>query len=163
MLDMTSWLIRSGLSNWPSRPVRAKVDCCKSCDHFSCQVIDDSATRILSSRVTSCQPQMTGGLICFSYPSAVRYILHPQSTGLLPRQILLVALKKYQVSSASHSVVHHLYKLFKSIHSCQIVPHVIKILQNFWLNLVLFLDLFKLESSSWLLCCILAVCTLQLS
>ena len=34
------------------------------------------------------------------------------------------------------SVVYHLYNLDKSIQSCWIEPHVIQILQNFWLTLV---------------------------
>ena len=56
--DMTSQLIRSGLSDHLSIPVRAKVECCKSHDLFSC-----SATRIPSSSITGHHPQPTGSLI----------------------------------------------------------------------------------------------------
>ena len=33
-LDMTSQFIGSSLSDYPSSPVRAKVESCKSLDHF---------------------------------------------------------------------------------------------------------------------------------
>ena len=40
--------------------------------------------------------------------------------------------------SILHSnLIHYFRNLSKSIRSCQIVPHVMKILQNFWLILVL--------------------------
>ena len=35
------------------------------------------------------------------------------------------------------SIVHHLHDLSKNIQSCWIVPHVTKILQNFWLIIVI--------------------------
>ena len=42
-LDITSQLIQIGLSKHLSHPVRAKVECCKSCKHLSDQVRDCSA------------------------------------------------------------------------------------------------------------------------
>ena len=35
------------------------------------------------------------------------------------------------------SMIHHFHNLGKSIWNCRIVPHIIKILQNFWLTLVI--------------------------
>ena len=62
---MTSRLIGSGLSDHLSSSVRAKVECCKSSDLFSCQVKDCSATRILYSSIMGRHPQPTGSLIFF--------------------------------------------------------------------------------------------------
>ena len=42
VLDMTSWLIGLDLSNYVSSPVRAKVNCCKSLDQFSCRGVRHS-------------------------------------------------------------------------------------------------------------------------
>ena len=42
-----------------------------------------------------------------------------------------------ELSLSQSSVVYHLHDLGKSIQSCQIVPHVTKILQNFWLILII--------------------------
>ena len=39
-----------------------------------------------------------------------------------------------ELSISHFSVAHHLHNLSKSIHSCWIVPHIIEILQNFWLT-----------------------------
>ena len=61
--DMTSWMIRLDLSDSPSSPVRAKVECCESRDFYRCQVTDCSATRILPSSITGCHPQPTGSII----------------------------------------------------------------------------------------------------
>ena len=60
--NMTSRLIRLGLSDHPSTPVRAKVECCKSHDLFSCWVMDCSATRIPSSSITGHHPWSMGSL-----------------------------------------------------------------------------------------------------
>ena len=82
---MTVQLIRSGLSNQPSSPVRTKVECCKSCDFFGCQVMDCSATRIPSSSIMGQHPQSTvslnggGGLILLQ--RGTMHILQPQPTG----------------------------------------------------------------------------------
>ena len=67
---MTSLLIGSGLSDLPSSPVRAKVECYKSHDLFGCQIKDCSATRIQSSSIMGCHPWPTGSLIGVFYPSA---------------------------------------------------------------------------------------------
>ena len=56
---MTSWLIGLSHSDSPFSPVRAKVECCKSSDLFSCQVKDCSATRIISSSIMACHPWPT--------------------------------------------------------------------------------------------------------
>ena len=45
-LDMTSQLIRLGLSNHPSTLIRAKMKCCKTYDHISYPVTNCLATRI---------------------------------------------------------------------------------------------------------------------
>ena len=65
---LTSWLIGLGLSNHPSSPVKAKVECCKS--HG--QVSNCTATRIPSSSITGCHPWPTGSLVGGRgvYPSA---------------------------------------------------------------------------------------------
>ena len=60
---MTSQLIGLGSSNCLSSLVRAKVECCKSCDHCSYWVMDGSATRTPSSSLTGHHPQLTGGCI----------------------------------------------------------------------------------------------------
>ena len=60
---MTSRLIRVALSDSPSSPVKAKVECCKSHDLFSYQVTDSPATRISPLNITDCHPQQTGSLI----------------------------------------------------------------------------------------------------
>ena len=54
------------------------------------------------------------------------------------RKIGWVALGEYQASSAIllSNVVRYLHGHNKSIQSCRIVSHVIRILQNFWLTLV---------------------------
>ena len=56
-------MIRSGLSDHSSGPVRTKVDYCKSHDHFGCQVTDCSATRIPSSSIMDHHPPPMGGLV----------------------------------------------------------------------------------------------------
>ena len=61
--DMTSLLIGLGLSDCPSSSVRAKVEYCKSRDLFDCQVVDCSATRILSSSIMGHYTWPTGSLI----------------------------------------------------------------------------------------------------
>ena len=60
---MTSRLIGLGLSDHPSSPVRAKVECCKSHDLFGCQIKDCSATRTPSLSITGHYPRLTGSLI----------------------------------------------------------------------------------------------------
>ena len=60
---MSSRLIGSGLSDCLSSPVRAKVECCKSCDLFSCRVKDCTATRIPSSSIMGCHSRSTGSLV----------------------------------------------------------------------------------------------------
>ena len=60
---MTSQLIKSGLFNCPSSPVRAKVECCKSRDLFGYQIKDCSATRILFLSITGRHPWPTGSLM----------------------------------------------------------------------------------------------------
>ena len=60
---MTSQMIGSGLSDSPYSPVRAKVKCCKSHDHFGCQIKDCSATRIPSLSITGRHPWPTGSLM----------------------------------------------------------------------------------------------------
>ena len=45
--DITNWLIWLGLSNQPSSPIRAKVECFRSCDHCDNWGTDFSATKIL--------------------------------------------------------------------------------------------------------------------
>ena len=72
--DMTNRLIRLGLSNHLSKPVRAKVKCCESHDCFSCQVTDCSATRIPSyfTLLQRCswrilQPKLTGQMVQWEF------------------------------------------------------------------------------------------------
>ena len=91
--DMTSWLIGLGLSDHPSSPVRAKVECSESDKIFSCQVIDCSATRILFSSITGCHSQPTGSLIVFFFTplqSCSWHILQPQPTGWSPFLTILI-------------------------------------------------------------------------
>ena len=57
--DMTLRLIKSGLSDHLSSPVRAKVECFRSCEHFVSRVTNCSTTRIPSS---SRHPRPTSGL-----------------------------------------------------------------------------------------------------
>ena len=45
---------------------------------------------------------------------------------------LIIALRKYEVSLASSSVLHHLNGFGKKLQK----PHITKILQNFWLTLI---------------------------
>ena len=59
--DMTYQLIRSGLTNHLSSPVRVKVKCCKSRDLFGCWV--SLATRTLSSNIMGCHSRPTGNVI----------------------------------------------------------------------------------------------------
>ena len=49
--------------------------------------------------------------------------------------VLQVRSKLGELGSSQFSVVHHLYDLCESICNWQIVPHITKILQNFWLPL----------------------------
>ena len=82
--DMTSRLIGSDLSNQQSSPVRAKVECCKSHNLFSCHVTDCSATRISSSSIMGCHLWPTGRLIGGGLTPLQRCswgILQPQLTG----------------------------------------------------------------------------------
>ena len=82
--DMTSRLSGSGLSDCPSSPVRAKVECCESHDLFSCQVTDCSATRIPSSSLMGRHPWPTGSLVgggVTPLQRCNRRILQPQLTG----------------------------------------------------------------------------------
>ena len=77
------WLDRASL-DCPSSPAKAKVGCCKSCDLFSWQVTDCSATRIPSSSITGRHPQSTGSLVvCFFTPlqNCSRRILQSQPSG----------------------------------------------------------------------------------
>ena len=62
-LDMTSWLIQTNLFNCLYSPVRTKAECYRSHDHFSCHMMNCSATRILSSSIIVCLPQPTSSLV----------------------------------------------------------------------------------------------------
>ena len=81
---MTSQLIRSDLFNHPSSSIRAKVECCKSCDLFNCWVKDGSATRIPSSSITGHHPWPAGSLNIggrgYSNSDCNQCILQPQPT-----------------------------------------------------------------------------------
>ena len=59
---MTSRLIASNLFDRPFSPVRAKVKCCRSREHFTCCATGYSVTRIPSSSSTSRHPRPTCGL-----------------------------------------------------------------------------------------------------
>ena len=64
-------------------PVKTKVEYCKSHDLFSCQVMFYSVSKILSSRITSCHPWPTGGLVggggsLTPLQKCSQYILQPQ-------------------------------------------------------------------------------------
>ena len=74
-LDMTSWLIESGLSDCPSIPVRAKVECFRSRDQLGCQIMDYSTTMIPSSSIMG---YLMGGMTSFQRCS--RCILQPKPT-----------------------------------------------------------------------------------
>ena len=58
-LNITSWLVRLGLSYHQSNWVKAKMEFCWSHDHFGCHVMDCSATRILSWSITGYHPLPT--------------------------------------------------------------------------------------------------------
>ena len=60
---MNSRLIGLGLSDNLSSPVRAKMEYCKSHDHFACRVMDFSPTRIPSSSITSHHSQPTSSFV----------------------------------------------------------------------------------------------------
>ena len=92
--DMTSRLIRSGLSDRPSNPVRAKVECCKSHDLFGCQIKDCSATRIPSLSITGRHPRPTGSFIGWGgYPSAE--VQSAYSTAQLGSSQILIFMKTF--------------------------------------------------------------------
>ena len=42
-----------------------------------------------------------------------------------------------EIGTTQSSVGHHLHDLGRNMQSCQIMPYVANILQNFWLNLVM--------------------------
>ena len=58
-----------------------------------------------------------------------------------------LASSTWRVSGELGSVVYHLNNFGKSLRSRQIVPHITKILQNFWLTLVLFVGSSKYNSN----------------
>ena len=100
---MTSRLIGLGLSDCPSSPVRAKVECCEPHDLLGCQVMDCSATRIPSSSITGHHPRPTGSLIGGGTPlqRCSQHILQPQLTrqwNMLSKLLSLVVVK----SALSH-------------------------------------------------------------
>ena len=49
--------------NCPSSSVKTKVECCSVCDYSDFQVTDCSATRNLSSGITTFHPRLRGGLV----------------------------------------------------------------------------------------------------
>ena len=56
-----------------------------------------------------------------------------------PKTIVSKACLVLLTRHALFSVVHHHHRgLYRSIYSCKIVLHITKILQNFWLSLVIF-------------------------
>ena len=61
--DITSGLIRSGISNRPSSRVRPKMECCKLHDHFGCLVTDCLATWTPSASIKSHHSQPIGKLV----------------------------------------------------------------------------------------------------
>ena len=101
---MTCRLIKSGLSNCPSSPVRAKGECCKSHDLFGSKVMDCSATRILSLSITGRHPQPTGSLIvCFFYSSAGVQSAHSTAPAQQGRS-LLHSWKKIKVNCTQRTL-----------------------------------------------------------
>ena len=60
---MANWLIRSGPSDRMFSPVRAKVECCRSLDHFGCRVTECFAARMPSCSIIGHHPQRTGGIV----------------------------------------------------------------------------------------------------
>ena len=78
-------MIGLGLSDRSSSLVRAKVECYKSSNLFSCGVKDCSATRIPSSRNTGHHPWPTGSLVWRERVTPLQRcswcILQPQPTG----------------------------------------------------------------------------------
>ena len=84
--DMKSQLVRLGLSNCPSSPVKTKVEYCNSLDHFSYQVMDCSTTRIQSLSIAGCHQRPTGNLVVGgSYSSTEVQLMY--STALLNRAV----------------------------------------------------------------------------
>ena len=84
-LDMTSRFIGSSLPDRSSGPVRAKMECCKSRDHFGCRFTDGSVTRTPLSSLwfaTHSQQVVTFGWGegLTSLQRCSRRILHPHST-----------------------------------------------------------------------------------
>ena len=61
--DTIRQLIRSGLYNCPTSPIRTKVEGCKSHDHFDYRVTNDLTIRFPSSSITGNHPQPIDGLI----------------------------------------------------------------------------------------------------
>ena len=54
-----------------TKKVKDKIECCMSCDHFDCQIMEYSATMIPSSAITGQETRPGGGLVGRrSYPSA---------------------------------------------------------------------------------------------
>ena len=62
-LDMTSWLIRSDLSDRLSSPVRAKVKSCKSWNHSDGQIRDYSTYSFPPWSIIGHNPWLTAGFI----------------------------------------------------------------------------------------------------
>ena len=87
---MNSWFIRLGISKGLSSLVRTKVECHRSHDHFSCWVMDSSATRILLSSIMVA----THGQQVSSWESIIplqrcsECILHPKLIGWTGIEIL---------------------------------------------------------------------------
>ena len=83
-LDRTIWLIGSGLFNQRSCPVRAKVECCKSCDPLSGLVTDSWTARILFlSIMDTTYGQQVASMRRVSYPSAEVESMYSIATGYM--------------------------------------------------------------------------------
>ena len=115
---MTSQLIRLGLSNRLPSPVKAKVECCKSCDLFGCQVKDCLATRIPSLSIMGHHPWPTcsciGGWGVTPLQRCSWHILQPKSTGWAVKSTLPRApkLKPYHYFLTAQERIQSAY--FKS-------------------------------------------------
>ena len=59
-LDISSGL---GFSDYPFRPIRAKVECCRSLERFGYRIMHWSTTRIPSQSITGQHPRSTSFLI----------------------------------------------------------------------------------------------------
>ena len=94
MLEINSQLERLGLSDCSSSPVRGKVECCRSHDHFGYQVVDCSVTRISSWSIISYHLWPTdsfirGGKVLSLRQRCSWHILQPQMTGWASIRIIL--------------------------------------------------------------------------